>query len=49
MDANGYVGIGDYGTTGLVNNPDATETTAVTGSKGHRRLATRPPRKSSRT
>lgn len=27
MDANVYVGLTDYGTTGLVNNPDAVETT----------------------
>ena len=41
MDANGYVGIGDYGTTGLVNNPDATETTAVNGAKGTAAWATK--------
>lgn len=29
MDANVYVGLTDYGTTGLINNPDATETTAA--------------------
>lgn len=29
MDANTYVGIEEYGTTGLVNNPDVTETTAA--------------------
>ena len=29
MDANAYVGLTDYGTTGLVNNPNATETTAA--------------------
>ena len=29
MDANVYVGLTDYGTTGLVNNPDAVETTAA--------------------
>lgn len=29
MDANVYVGISNYGTTGLLNNPDATETTAA--------------------
>lgn len=28
MDANAYVGLQEYGTTGLVNNPDAVETTA---------------------
>ena len=43
MDANGYVGIGDYGTTGLVNNPDATETTAVNGAKGTATWATKTP------
>lgn len=33
QDENVYVGIADYGTTGLVNNPDATETVAAaTGS-----------------
>lgn len=29
MDANTYVGIEEYGTTGLINNPDVTETTAA--------------------
>ena len=29
MDANVYVGLTTYGTTGLVNNPNATETTAA--------------------
>lgn len=29
MDANTYVGLTEYGTTGLVNNPDAVETTAA--------------------
>ena len=33
MDANVYVGLEEYGTTGLVNNPDAVETTvAATGT-----------------
>ena len=33
MDANVYVGLEKYGTTGLVNNPDAVETTvAATGT-----------------
>lgn len=33
MDANTYVGLTTYGTTGLVNNPDAVETTvAATGT-----------------
>lgn len=34
MDANVYVGLTDYGTTGLVNNPDATETTAAATGTG---------------
>lgn len=29
LDANVYVGLEDYGTTGLVNNPDVAETTAA--------------------
>lgn len=33
LDANVYVGISDYGTTGLVNNPDATETTAASNGQ----------------
>lgn len=33
MDANVYVGIEDYGTTGLVNNPNVTETTAASNGQ----------------
>ena len=33
MDANTYVGIEEYGTTGLVNNPDVTETTAASNGQ----------------
>lgn len=33
MDANVYVGLTDYGTTGLVNNPDAVETTAASNGQ----------------
>ena len=33
-DENVYVGLAPYGTTGLLNNPDATETTAAKGSAG---------------
>lgn len=33
LDANTYVGIEDYGTTGLVNNPDVTETTAASNGQ----------------
>ena len=32
MDANVYVGLDDYGTTGLINNAQATETTAAAGA-----------------
>lgn len=34
MDANAYVGLPEYGTTGLVNNPNATETTAANNAAG---------------
>ena len=43
MDANVYVGLTDYGTTGLVNNPDATETTAANGAAGTATWATKTP------
>lgn len=43
MDANVYVGIEDYGTTGLVNNPDVTETTAANGTAGTATWATKTP------
>ena len=33
MDANVYVGLTTYGTTGLVNNPNATETTAASNGE----------------
>ena len=33
MDANVYVGLTAYGTTGLVNNPDAVETTAASNGQ----------------
>ena len=33
MDANTYVGIEEYGTTGLINNPDVTETTAASNGQ----------------
>lgn len=33
MDQNVYTGITEYGTTGLVNNPDATETTAASNGE----------------
>ena len=43
MDANVYVGIEDYGTTGLVNHPDVTETTAANGTGGTATWATKTP------
>lgn len=41
MDANVYVGLADYGTTGLVNNPEVTETTVANGAKGTAAWATK--------
>ena len=43
MDANVYVGLSNYGTTGLVNNPDATETTVANGAAGTAAWATKTP------
>ena len=43
MDANVYVGLSNYGTTGLVNNPDATETTVANGAAGTATWATKTP------
>ena len=43
MDENTYVGIEDYGTTGLVNNPDVTETTAASGAASTATWATKTP------
>lgn len=43
MDANVYVGLSDYGTTGLVNNPDAVETTAANGAAGTATWVTKTP------
>ncbi len=43
MDANVYVGLSDYGTTGLVNNPDAVETTAANGTAGTATWVTKTP------
>lgn len=43
MDANVYVGMEEYGTTGLVNNPDAVETTAANGAAGTATWATKTP------
>ena len=44
MDANTYVGLTSYGTTGLVNNPDAVETTvAATGTSSGTKWNTKTP------
>lgn len=43
MDANVYVGLSNYDTTGLVNNPDATETTVDNGEAGTSTWATKTP------
>ena len=43
MDENTYVGIEEYGTTGLVNNPDVTETTAANGAASTATWATKIP------
>ena len=44
MDGNVYVGLSDYGTTGLVNNPDAVETTvAATGTSSGTKWSTKTP------
>lgn len=43
MDANAYVGLAEYGTTGLINDPDATETTAAAGAATTTTWATKTP------
>ena len=43
MDANVYVGISDYDTTGIVNNADVTETTVANGAAGTATWATKTP------
>lgn len=43
MDANVYVGLSNYGTTGLVNNPDAVETTVDNGAAGTTTWETKTP------
>ena len=42
-DQNVYVGLEEYGTTGLINNPDATETTVADGASGNGNWATKTP------
>jgi hypothetical protein len=34
MDANAYIGLSDYGTTGLINNPNITAASVATGAGG---------------
>lgn len=43
MDENVYIGLTDYGTTGLINNADATQTTAATGAGGTTEWSTKTP------
>lgn len=43
MDANVYVGISEYDTTGIVNNPDVTETTVNNGAAGTATWVTKTP------
>lgn len=43
MDENAYVGIEDYGTTGLINNPNVTETAAASGASTTSTWATKTP------
>ena len=44
MDANVYVGLSQYGTTGLVNNPGAVETTVANGAAGTATWKTKTPK-----
>lgn len=43
MDQNVYLGLSEYGTTGLVNNPDATETVVDNGAAGTPEWSTKTP------
>ena len=43
MDQNVYVGITEYGTTGLINDSDVTQTTAATGTGGSTTWASKTP------
>lgn len=42
-DENVYVGLGEYGTTGLINNPDVTVSTVADGTNGNGNWATKTP------
>lgn len=43
QDENIYVGLEEYGTTGLINNPDATESTVADGASGNGNWVTKTP------
>ena len=43
QDENVYVGLDEYGTTGLINNPNATESTVADGASGNGNWATKTP------
>lgn len=43
MDQNTYVGLEEYGTTGLLNNPNVVETTVAAGAGGTTTWATKTP------
>lgn len=43
QDQNVYVGFEEYGTTGLINNPDATASTVADGTAGNGNWATKSP------
>ena len=43
QDENIYVGLEEYGTTGLINNPDATESTVADGESGNGNWVTKTP------
>ena len=43
QDQNIYVGMAEYETTGIINNPDATESTVADGASGNGNWATKTP------
>lgn len=43
MDQNVYIGFEEYGTTGLINNPDAVASTVADGTAGNGNWATKSP------
>lgn len=43
QDQNIYIGMTEYNTTGLINNPDATESTVADGASGNGNWATKTP------